>query len=97
MSYPELKPVSCKYGAPMGRSCSGRHPGDEKVYVREVRISSQGYDPGGAYWGIGNTLFHVTTSCGTFSEFIRAHHRDHAIEKLERDYEGIKFYRGASK
>ena len=52
---------------------------------------------GGAYWGIGNPLFHVTTACGTFSEFIRAYHRDHAIEKLERDYEGIKFYRGASK
>lgn len=50
-----LAPVNCKYGAPMGRANIGV-PTGERIYDREVIINSQGYDKGGAYWGIGRDL-----------------------------------------
>lgn len=47
--------VSSPYGAPMGRVERG--PASGKVYLARVRIDSGGYDPGGAYWGIGMNLY----------------------------------------
>lgn len=51
--------VCCKFGAPLGRrnywhlatSCT-----DVRVRDVKVSINSQGYDAGGAYWGIGSEL-----------------------------------------
>ena len=97
MSYPELQPVSTKYGAPMGRHENASDPGDEKVYVCHVPLDSGGYDRGGAYWGHGQRLFHVATAKGDFSIFTRAHSRNHCIDALVEDYPHIRFFRGASK
>jgi hypothetical protein len=50
--------VSCKYGAPMGRA--GVHGDPDQAWkfcLRKVRLDSGGYDSGGAYWGIGQTLY----------------------------------------
>lgn len=54
--------VSCKYGAPMGRRDS-RGDGDAPYKMRlfKVKIDSQGYDDGGAYWGLGETLYCATS------------------------------------
>lgn len=86
--------VSSKYGAPMGRhtgpnyleTCAG------KLYLRRVRINSGGYDDGGAYWGIGQPLFHVEDPDGN-SQFMRAHNRAAAKTKILADWPGATFYR----
>ena len=95
MTAPTLSNVSCKYGAPMGRHERASDPGDEKVYVRHVPLNSGGYDRGGAYWGHGQRLFHVTTAKGCFSIFMRACGRNSCIRHLVYEYPGISFYRGS--
>lgn len=51
-----LKPVNTKRGAPNGRTNYGSHDNVlGKVYDRKV-VLHQGYDKGGAYWGIGKQL-----------------------------------------
>lgn len=48
--------VSTKFGAPMGRYNKGSRPENGKVYCKWVRLID-GYDIGGAYWGIGAPLY----------------------------------------
>lgn len=55
--------VGSKYGAPHGRPVE-RFDDLEKVHLRRVPINSQGYDPGGAYWGIGIPLWCAWTASG---------------------------------
>jgi hypothetical protein len=52
-----LDKVNCKYGAPMGRKSDPKEiePTDRKVFDCKVNLN-QGYDKGGAYWGLPNTL-----------------------------------------
>lgn len=57
MRHPKLEKVSCRYGAPMGRS--GVLPKDAtrefKLHIAPMRMSGDGdYDEGGAYWGCGS-------------------------------------------
>lgn len=54
--------VSCKYGAPMGRSsdCNDQDLAAQvvgKVHLRYMPLDSGGYDKGGAYWGHGARLY----------------------------------------
>ena len=58
MRHNPTPPVSCTYGAPMGRH-TGPEPasGGDKWHLRKIRLDSGGYDPGGAYWGIGLPLY----------------------------------------
>jgi len=77
--------VNCKYGAPMGRSNVGSHPvtitrgnagrickcDQTKVYTKHVPLD-QGYDAGGAYWGIGAPLYVSFTADLSYIEFNRA-------------------------
>lgn len=53
-----LKKVNTKYGAPLGRRDIGKFPTDSniKIYDRIVVLDRQGYDKGGAYWGLGPQL-----------------------------------------
>lgn len=47
-----ITPVNTKFGAPMGRSnvaIEGRE--NLPLYDSRVRLDSDGYDKGGAYWG----------------------------------------------
>jgi hypothetical protein len=80
-----ITPVNGKFGAPMGRSNIGIRPttitsgphcrifkkNQVKVYRRRVHLS-EGYDIGGAYWGIGSPLYVEFTKDLSFIEFKRA-------------------------
>ncbi len=63
--------VNAKYGAPMGRNNVGNpYPDGQRIYDRRV-ILSQGYDKGGAYWGIGAPLRVEFTADLSFVRFYR--------------------------
>lgn len=54
-------PVDCRRGAPMGRYNKGNILDRQgRVYDRYVPIDSQGYDRGGAYWGLSSDRLRVT-------------------------------------
>ena len=89
-----ITPVSCKYGAPMGRR-TDRNNGTEgvvKTYLKRVRIDSGGYDSGGAYWGLGQPLFEAFNDEG-FCEYLRARSREEAKGKLLADHPDMRFFR----
>jgi hypothetical protein len=80
---PGITNVSSKYGAPMGR-WEGGHPeslADRTVRVFRVPICAQGYDSGGAYWGIGAPLY-CATDQEEYTRYIRAADRESAIQAL---------------
>lgn len=77
--------VNTKFGAPMGRTNKGTHPPaitsgrngrmckkhQPKVYTKHVPLD-QGYDAGGAYWGMGSPLYVSFTPDLSYIEFNRA-------------------------
>ena len=77
MSKPFEYNVSSPFGAPMGRRSIGVHG---KVRLARVRIDSGGYDPGGAYWGIGQPLWCAWNDEGEV--YFRASDREAAKAKL---------------
>lgn len=87
-------PVSCRYGAPMGRhtgpdyleTCAG------PLYLRRIPLNSGGYDAGGAYWGLGQPLYYVEDQDGN-SQFLRASSRGAAKKAIAERWEGARFYR----
>lgn len=90
MSAPESKGCS-KYGADMGRS--GSAPLVGRVSLRRVRLDSGGYDKGGAYWGIGETLYYASGS-EDGEVYVRASGRDAAKLKLaDKLSEGARWMR----
>lgn len=82
---PTIGLVTGPYGAPMGRAawlpCNAE---PRTVRVFRVRIDSQGYDQGGAYWGAGAPLYCATDSVD-YREFVRATSRAAAIAALNID------------
>lgn len=67
MSRKQFEDVSCKYGAPMGRS-EILNDFSGKVRCFRVRFVDGDYDDGGAYWGRGNryiALYCATKQKGT--------------------------------
>jgi len=61
--------VSGKYGAPMGR-CSATLDHDGTWRARRIPLDGEGYDAGGAYWGlrqIGQSLFAVQDGMGNIA------------------------------
>ena len=88
-----LPNVSSSRGAPMGRTSTHRQP-TQRVYLRRVRLDSGGYDSGGAYWGIGQRLYHACEySRDGLDVFFRAADRAAAKAKLRADYPEIRFYK----
>ena len=71
-----LEPVSSRYGAPMGRQDSPSIETMLPAFVRlaRVRLDSQGYDSGGAYWGNGAPLYVAQDDDGN-RQFARGHSR----------------------
>jgi hypothetical protein len=88
-----ITPVSCKYGAPMGRRTQPGDPSGERIHLRRVRIDCGGYDSGGAYWGLGQPLFEAFTPNGDWSTYFRARDRDAAKAAVREDYPDVKFFR----
>jgi hypothetical protein len=72
IKYADLPQVDCKYGAPMGRSTStGDSDTDATLTVLPVRLDDGGYDNGGAYWGLGEPIWHIKSDDGEFDFFRR--------------------------
>lgn len=89
-----IRPVSCRYGAPLGR-----HTGPDflntaagKLYLRRVPLDSGGYDRGGAYWGIGAPLWECLDQDGN-GRIFRASDRAAAKAAVLADFEDAQFYR----
>ena len=89
-----IHPVSCKYGAPMGRYTGPRYLDTSacKIYLRQVALDSGGYDRGGAYWGLGIALWEALDQDGNGFIF-RAESRDLAKAKVLNDFPEARFYR----
>lgn len=86
MSKINLEAVSCRCGAPMGRrdDASIETAVPRFVRLQRVRLDSQGYDSGGAYWGVrrrGESLFVAEDGDGN-RQFISAYGRAQAALKL---------------
>ncbi len=88
---PQLPHVNSKYGAPMGRNSFGNPTDDDRsVRLFKVNIDSQGYDEGGAYWGISCNGHHLwcameipeETGELEYINFVRAGTRNGAAFKL---------------
>lgn len=95
MPTPET-PVYARYGAPMGRRSSPPAPGPDplKVSLRRVRVSSAGYDPGGAYWGRGASLWYACSETGPLFEiYFRARDRAAARAHVLALKPGARFFR----
>ena len=85
----QLPKVNATRGAPMGRGEFSREPVG-KVHLICVTLDCGGYDDGGAYWGIGEPLYHAyddslssdhNAGRGVY-RFVRAQSRAHAKELL---------------
>ena len=95
----KLPEVSSKYGAPMGRA--SHHPDElsEKVYLEQVEMfwgaDCGAYDTGGAYWGMGDTLYLAQTKDQdeNLYWFLRGKTREKAKEEILEKYPEAEFYR----
>ncbi len=87
--YPTIDQGYNQYGASMGRAEWKDESKDDSVRVFHLPIDAQGYDVGGAYWGIGERLFCATDGEG-YRRFVRAADRQAAIEALRIDVSKLK-------
>lgn len=83
--------VSSKYGAPMGRASREPNEVTFPITLREIGLDSGGYDVGGAYWGIGEPLFHAGDAEGDLNTFFRAKSREAAKAHVQTIYPGAEF------
>jgi len=94
----QFSDVNSQYGAPMGRFEYNKPPTKARmVRLYQVKINSGGYDDGGAYWGIRETLWCAearkdSTGQETYRAFTRAPNRRTAMRLL-----GLKLYQLISK
>ena len=94
MAKRQFSKVECKHGAPMGRADNGTVaeclPRTVRLY--RVNLDAQGYDDGGAYWGLSGNVWGVASSlwCAEgdsgngeiYRQFTRAKSRESAIVAL---------------
>ena len=87
-------PVSSRRGAPMGRPGGHIDPDSPRYHLRRIRLNSGGYDSGGAYWGLGASLYWVADQEGE-GDFFRARNRDDAKAYVRSELASpeAKFYR----
>ena len=67
-----------------------------KFRLARVRIDAGGYDPGGAYWGLGAPLYWArddATHGAPVELFLRAGDREAAKAKIRESYPAARFYR----
>lgn len=86
------RPVSCKYGAPMGMRNDWADDGTA-LYLQRVYLS-QGYSQDGTYWGDPNNMYCAFSADLSTRIFVRANSRRDALAKLSAEYDGIKFKKG---
>jgi len=96
-----LSNVSCKYGAPMGRSNTiPTNIKSAKLYLEKLKWVDGDYDQGGAYWGggMGDTIYRAYED--DIEIFVRAKSRVEAkavvkedLEAVIEGFEGVTFYK----
>jgi hypothetical protein len=78
MTHNPTPPVSSRYGAPMGRHTGPSPSGEgQRWQLRRIRLDAGGYDPGGAYWGLGLPLYWCMNEDGQ-EAFFRLERSDYA-------------------
>jgi hypothetical protein len=86
-------PVSCKYGAPMGRQ---NRTGECTLglYCQRVRFVDGDYSADGTYWGggYGSPLWAIFSPDLETLIFVRAPTRAHAIEKANDETDRNLFF-----
>ena len=90
---PTLEQVSSKYGAPMGRRGNYAAGEGTKFSLQRIRLDRGGYDPCGAYWGLGKPLYWAFCEETSAEMFLRAGCRDDAKNKIRATYPNATFYR----
>ena len=97
MAPPKLPKAYSAAGSSMGRGSDWpeRDAEPRRVKVWKIRINSQGYDDGGAYWGIGSPLYCCEFEDDEFvrTQYVRARHRDAAKEIVRQTIPNARFYR----
>ena len=90
-------PVSCKYGAPMGRSNVTElrdHDTDAPLRFRleKCRWVDGAYDQGGAYWGMGAPVYLAVYQTDTdyVRRSYRARSRAEAIRQLRGEFPNVR-------
>lgn len=68
--------VDVRRGAPMGRANKGERPVNETIYDRYVPLN-EGYEKGGAYWGLGEPLRVAYNKDLTFIKWYRSYNAVH--------------------
>lgn len=88
MNNPQLPPVSCKRGAPHGRT---EYAGDFEQRCRcfRLRFIDQAYDEGGAYWGMPANVYCALSD--TVRLFCRADSRKEAKAKFKETNPKIRW------
>jgi hypothetical protein len=92
----KLTPVSCKYGAPMGRS--NTYPEDReaecKLHLVRLRWCDYDYTSDGTYWGAqpGVHIYWAYDDDNQVELFVRATSRSDAQRQI-RDTVNARFYR----
>jgi hypothetical protein len=89
-----IHPVSSQYGSPMGRYTGPDYLDTSAgpLYLRQVNIDTQGYDNGGAYWGLGIPLWETIDQDGN-GKIFRATCRQQAKQIIRQDYPDATFYK----
>ncbi len=88
--------VSCKYGAPMGRVFHNEFTVNENArpfYLVRCPLDSGGYDRGGAYWGLGESLYYYEGPLSDINGYVRGRTRDAAKSAVRAIHPLAKFYR----
>ncbi len=90
-------PAGFGSGATHGRRTFGASlvsaPGP--FWIRKIKLTPEGYDPGGAYWGPaprphGNDLYGYLSTNGTISGFVWAKDRKEAKTRLKERHPNAK-------
>ena len=87
-----VTPVHSPYGAPMGRRGATDLDTSAPLALHRVPINSQGYDRGGAYWGVGAPLYEVIDQDGD-GFFVRAKDRADAKARIIHTHPDARFFR----
>ena len=92
----EIK-VDASRGAPFGRADTGAEQAlwrCRPLYLRRVLLDRGGYDPGGAYWGLGDPIWCAFSFAHINVAYIRAPSRNAAKAQFQSTQEGpIKWAR----
>lgn len=89
---PDLAACGSEYGAPMGRAACRSEELTGKVRLQRVRLNQDGYDAGGAYWGVGKPLYWAADD-GDMELWLRAWNRTEAKQHVLSKYPSARFYR----